>query len=130
MPSFILDPAVLPLQYPKANTAKPQKVRIVAQVIHHDMEHGRLTLTRVPNLPQLHTHIAIDGDVSETKPVPVVIKNIEVDAECLRKGAIVSIWGSFDGKQVEAWDCVSTNGQELLHGGAEVLAEASNLVDI
>ncbi|PSK78037.1 hypothetical protein CJJ07_002073 [Candidozyma auris] len=128
MPSIVLDPTALPVQYPKATPHKPQKVRIIAQVSHFDVDTGLLTLTKVPNLPDLNTHIILDGD--KTEPVPINTADIDVDAECLRKGNVVSVWGNYDGSQVNAWDCHGTNGEELLDGGSEILAEASHLTNL
>lgn len=128
MPRFVLDPAVLALQYPKACPEKPQKVRIVAQVADHVL--GVLYLTRVPNLPQLHTQIVLDGTEAAADPVPINIADLTVDGDCLRRGAVVSVWGAYDGTQVVAWDCLASNGQELLGGGSDILAEASNLKDL
>lgn len=128
MPRIVLDPAILPLQYPRASTAKVQKVRIVAQVSEHIPPF--LFLVRVPNLPELHTQVVIDGAAAEPEPVPMNIENLHVACDCLRKGTIVSVWGTYDGESVTAWECKPANGQELLDGGSEILAEASNLVDL
>lgn len=126
MPRYVLDPTILPLQYPKASTAKPQKVRIVAQVSEH--KPGVLFLVRVPNLPPLHSQIVLDGAAVNPEPIAIIIEHLDVAADCLRKGSVVSVWGTFDGNSVTAWECEPSNGQELLDGGSEVLAEVSNLV--
>lgn len=134
MTRLILDPALLPLQYPRASSARPKKIRLIAQVQKYDIQAAQLHLSRIPNLPQLYTQITLDDDLSQASESIVAVDTSQV-MESLRAahtdpGAIVSVWGFYDGECVTAVECSAVNGQELLSGGAEVLAEMSNLRDL
>lgn len=132
MTKLILDPAILPLQYPRASSIRPKKIRLVAQVHRYDVQCGHLFLSRIPNLPPLHTQITLDDEPSPEKPVAVDVAGVaqNLAPETTDPGSIVSIWGFYNGAIISAVECCPVNGQELLGGSAEVLAGISSLGDL
>lgn len=133
MTKLRLDPDALPLHYPHASPAQPAKLRLVAQVSQYDHVHALLFLRRVPNLPQLHTYVALD-DASDVEPpaVPVDVSHVVQDLTVAHTsvGAIVSVLGFYNGERVVAVECFVVDGQVLLDGRSVVVAEVATLGDI
>lgn len=131
MPKLVVDPGVLSLLYPNASSSRPRKIRMVAQVTGYTPP--MLHVTRLANLAEIHSHIDVDtGEHNEAEAPPVDLSMVteNINNETVQKGAVVSIWGVYDGSTVRAVEIYATTGQEVLDGGANVLAEFSVLNDL
>lgn len=133
MTRLCLDPAGLALLFPKASSAHPQKIRLIGQVLRYDESTGELYVGRVANLPPLHIRISLDDDdIQMETSVRVDVTDVLylLGAQSTAEGAVISVWGMYDGKNVLAVECSWVNGQELLGGSVSVLAEMATMREI
>lgn len=132
MTRLCVDPATLRLQCARASPAAPVRIRAVAQVKYYDSGAARLYLVRCANLPpaehididggcECHTDDAVAVNVSEVLPV--------LGPHHVAVGAVVSVWGMFDGEEIYAAECAEVNGGALAGGGA-ILAQLAALHDL
>lgn len=130
MTKLALDPASLQLYYPRASSAEPVKLRLIGQVCDYDLANAQLEVTRLANLPALHTEIDLDG-VGPTAASSIRVNVSHILAQLLMEkiscGVIVSILGFYDGRGMVAVECSSVNSEILLGGSAQTLAEFATL---
>lgn len=130
MTNLCVDPAGLKLQLPKATPVHPKKIRLIGQVLYYDEDTALLYVGRVANLGPVHVHVSLEGE-DEEKDASACVDVSQVlqflDRETTVEGAVVSIWGIYDGLQIQAVECIGVNGQALLGGSASVMAEFSQL---
>lgn len=133
MTRLCVDPATLRLQHARASPTAPVRIRAVAQVSHYDSGTARLYLVRCANLARAE-FIDIDGDDNGAQADGAVAVDVSgvlatLGAQHVAVGAVLSVWGMFDGTQIYAVECVEVNGGALVSGSA-VLAELAALQDL
>lgn len=132
MTKLCVDPAGLSFQFAKASSAHPQKLRLIGQVLKYDEFSAHLYVGRVANLPPLHVHISLEDheqNVERNVCVDLTDVLLLLGTQTTTEGAVVSVWGMYDGKVIRAVECIGVNGQELLGGSVYVLAEISKMND-
>ncbi|GEQ67307.1 hypothetical protein JCM33374_g971 [Metschnikowia sp. JCM 33374] len=133
MTLLCVDPAALPLFYPRASSAKPQKLRVIAQVVDYDYASALLSIRRLPNLNALHTQIDLeetDSGNHEEVSVPVDLTHTTLASRAPRDfspGAIVSIIGYYNGSVINGVECFSVDEQALLGASVDTLAAMATL---
>ncbi|EEQ37681.1 predicted protein [Clavispora lusitaniae ATCC 42720] len=133
MTRLCVDPSALALQFPRAAPTTPVRVRVLAQVQHYDEAYARLFVVRCANLPRTE-QIDLDGDgENKNQNTTVAVDVSEVLANLgprhVRVGAVVSIWGMYDGESIHAVECEGVESADLT-GQASVLAEIAALGDL
>lgn len=130
MTRLVVEPDALPLLYPKANEADPVKIRLVVQVHHYDADRAALWVNRLPNIPESVVRIDLE-DTADPQPVLMevnvshVLEQLLPDASA--SGLAVSIIGVFDGHMVTAFECAVIDGQLLIDGRIELLAQMATM---
>lgn len=133
MTRLCLDPAGLALQFPKASPAYPQKLRFIGQVLSYDEATASLHVGRVANLAPVHVRISLEDDdehMEASACVDVTDVLYLLGPQTTAEGAVVSVWGMYDGNKIGAVECSGVNGQELLGGSVSVLAEMATMREI
>lgn len=132
MTRLITEPDALPLLYPKACEEDPVKIRLVAQVHHYDADSASLWVSRLPNLPELVVRIDLEEE-TQCNPSPSLMQvNVshvleQLLSESSASGLAVSIIGVFDGRTVTAFECMVIDGQLLIDGRIELLAQMATI---
>lgn len=132
MTRLCMDPATLRLQYPRASHSAPVRIRVVAQVSRYDAGNARLFLVRCANLARAEVFDIDAGAVCNTdSEIGVDVSGVmaALGPHQVMTGAVVSVWGMFDGNEIYAVECAEVNGGVLV-GGSEVMAQLAALQDL
>lgn len=133
MTKLVLDPLNLSLEFPKASNSNLHRIRILAQVIAYDDDTSTLRITKVQNIPQLHTVInLIDEPLSERDTLDLNVFNVlsTLNIEVTYPGTIVNIIGYYNGDDVNVVECYPVNGGTIIpEKNVQVLAGLSSLKD-
>lgn len=97
MTRLIVDPGIL--ETLRGSKETPIKVRLIVQIVESRL--GELVAARVPNV-ELQC-IVLDGPDNST--VLLRTGTLDFPAECAMVGAVVSVWGFYNGDFVDAFEC-------------------------
>lgn len=133
MTRLCVDPATLWLQYARASPESAVRIRAVAQVSHYDSDSARLYLVRCANLGRAE-FIDIDGGYESAYADGAVAVDVSGILDTLGPhhvavGAVVSVWGMFDGNEIYAVECSEVDGGAVATGSA-IMAEIAALDDL
>ncbi|KAG7664281.1 uncharacterized protein J8A68_002196 [[Candida] subhashii] len=120
MTKLILEPGRLNIEFPNASVSKVYRVRIIGQVITYIPDESSLILGSVPT-------ISSEATQEETLKINIFNQLANLSGNVLRKGAIVSVEGFYDGNDVSVVDIYEINGMNLSHENMKMLQSLNHL---
>lgn len=132
MTRLVLDPATLPIEFPRASDSRVYRVRLIAQIVEYNDEACCLTVVKAPTVPQIHTTIVLD-DIEEDGKVQINVLNIvdRLNLDAISPGSVVSIVGYYNGQEINPVECDAVNANAMMLGlDVSMMVAMSQMKDI